>query len=105
MRRFNNYNEMYDALRSYHGTDNYKKLTKYLFSLDEKDAFGNWRWDTYQCGNNRFCDEYTHENTVIGKTYVFYFYSDHSDTIKDDKIYNCIDSSFYDSLIFRNSII
>ena len=98
--KFNNYQEMYDLLQQCHGGgENLKGFTheKYiekLMDMSEEETFGTWYWDCYQCGDNLFCSEYTHNNKVDGKTYVFYFYDDDSDTIEDDEVFDSEEEAF-----------
>ena len=63
-------------------------------NADSTVTFGEWGTDHYQCGDNLFCFEVNHSNTVDGKEHVFYFYDDNSDTIEDDKIYGSVDEAF-----------
>lgn len=88
MKKFNSYQEMYDFVQSYHGgKGDPLKLLQMFEQMEEEETFGWWDYDGYQCGNDLSCDELTHYNNVDGKTHVFYFYSDGSDTVKDDKVF------------------
>jgi hypothetical protein len=120
--KFNNYQEMYDMLQACHGCmgedydeedydekDYCEDLYEELFKMSqesEDSTFGSWSGDWYERNDGRFCYEYTHNNKVDGKTYVFKFFDDGSDTIKDDMVFDSEDEAF-DSTIdygFLNAI-
>ena len=110
--KFNNPQEMYDLLQACHGGEEnsegltYEEQFQEFQNMTEEETFGTWDWDYYQCGNDLFCYEYTHNNTLDNKTYVFYFYDDGSDTIEDDEVFGSPEEAF-DSTIdygFLNAI-
>jgi hypothetical protein len=106
--KFNNYQEMYAAIQACHGGNywededgdewGYEELMAEIFATEDAEGpeatFGSWSCDTYQCGNNLFCNEYTHNNSVDGKTHVLYFYEDESDTIEEDKVFDSEEKAF-----------
>lgn len=93
--------EMYQELQTCHGgIGNHAEVFNRFWDMGEDKTFGAWGRDHYQCGNNLFCTEYGHSNNIDGKEHVFYFYSDNSDTIEDDKVYNDADEAFEDSIDF-----
>lgn len=106
--KFKNYQEMYNLLQACHGGNgDHDEIFQTLYQMsieDEASTFGLWGRDHYQCGHgNMFCIEYSHSNNVDGKEHVFRFYSDNSDTIKNDEVYanaeEAIDSTLdYDFL-------
>jgi hypothetical protein len=88
--------EMYDYIQSFHGGQgeyDYEDVMEEIMNMSEEETFGEWWDDYYQCGNNLFCAEYIHNNNVDGKTHVFSFYSDGSDTKEDDKVFGSADEA------------
>ena len=87
--KFNNYQEMYAVVRSCHGKIHEPECKKFLEKICQADEFGTWSWDCYQCGHgNLFCYEYSHVNSVDGKTHVFYFRTDGTDTIDSEDVFD-----------------
>jgi hypothetical protein len=87
--KFNNYQEMYAAVRAWHGKINEEDCKEFLEEIYQADEFGTWSWDCYQCGpGSLFCYEYSHTNSVDGKTHVFYFRTDGTDTIDSEDTFD-----------------
>ena len=101
--KFTNYQEMYDMLQACHGgKGDHNEVFQTLLQMsveDEASTFGIWGADYYQCGHgDMFCYAYCHTNTVDGKEHVFRFYSDNSDTIKNDQAYDDAEEAFWSTL-------
>ena len=89
--KFNNYQEMYDLLQQCHGGKindeglNHVETVNMFSKMGSENTFGKWLYDDFMY-DDVACTEYRHWNEVDGKTRVFIFYEDGSDTINDDEV-------------------
>ena len=85
---FNSVEEVYKVLRDLHGTVTGNGTAPLKLIPKFEHLFDAINSDCYQCGDNEFCTVLYLYVAEEDKTHEFKYYTDGTDTIEDDEVFN-----------------